>query len=221
MSKQKTLNALAVLQATEDALKLSYESGDPYSFEEHFLKGLGKSLKKVGKEIKKVGKKLVEGIKKVGGVVLLAPLLPMKFAMSKALKSKGVEPPKDLGKLASKFYQVVIQKKTNFEYDYDLEANVENVDPVITPMIITAIVGFIKDLLNKKSQGKELSAEEKEITEAVETQTAELTAAATSDAGITDRSGDATATGGGGGFDFGKFLPIILVAVVLLFALKK
>lgn len=218
MSKKDTLNALAVIQATEDALKSSYEVGDYYLFEEHFLKGLKKLGKKVSKAVKKVGKSIVEGVKKVAGNVALAPLLPFKGAMKKALKKKGIDPPSDLPALASKFYQVVIQKKSNFEYSYDLEEDLQHADPVITPMIITAIVGFIKQILGAKLEGKKLTPEEEEIAGQVEADTKSLTTASTTDEGVTDSSGNAPA---GGGFDFGKFMPFILIGLVLVFALRK
>lgn len=227
MSKKNTLNALAVIQATEDALKSSYEQGDPYAFEEHFLKGLKKAGKKVKNAIKKVGDKIVDKVKKVAGNVLLAPLLPFKGAMKKALKKKGISPPNDLPALASKFYQVVIQKKSNFEYCYELEDDLNHVDPVVTPMIITAIVGFIKQILGAKLEGKKLTAEEQEIAEQVETDTRNLVTEQTTQDGTTAPDGNAPTSGGGGGgifaggFDIGKFLPIILIAVVGLVVLKK
>jgi len=181
MAKKDTLNALAIIQATEDALKSSYEQGDYYLFEEHFLKGLKRLGKKVKETVKKVGGKIVKAVKTVAGNVALAPLLPFKGAMKKALKKKGVEPPKELPELASKFYQLVIQKKSNFEYNYDLEDDIKHADPVITPMIITAIVGFIKQILGAKLEGKKLTPEEEEIAGQVEADAKSLTAAATSD----------------------------------------
>ena len=72
--KQDTINALAVIQATEDAIESSYSAGDPYLFEEHFLKGLKNVGKKLKETVKNVGKKVVDAVKTVTKNALLGPL---------------------------------------------------------------------------------------------------------------------------------------------------
>jgi len=224
-----TLNALAVISATEEAITKSfnYHTGEFENYEAHFGKGLKKFGKKLKKALKNVGKAIVKVAKNTIGNVALAPLLPFVPAMKKGLKKAGSDVPKNLPDLAAKFYQVVIQKKKSFEYDNSLEDKVKSVDPVVTPMIIGAIVSFIKSLLQKKAEGGALTPEEEEIAggaeEAADSLTAEASEQVTQQeqrSGAGDSSGDSGAGGGGMG-DLMKYLPIALIAVVALYFIAK
>jgi|688.fasta_scaffold27357_10 hypothetical protein len=218
-SRAKTLNALAVIAATEEAMNNSfnYSTGCYDNYEAHFGKGLKKLGKKLKKSIKKVGKAIAKIAKNTVGNLALAPLIPFVPAMKKGLKKAGVPIPQNLPDLASKFYQVVIQKKQNFEYDYSLEEQMKHADPVVTPMIIGAIVNFIKGLLKKKAEGMPLTPDEEIITTEVEDSSDQLTGEA---AGQQKNTTNTTTTEGEG-MDIKKMLPIALIALALLYIVSK
>lgn len=118
-------------------------------------KGHTKVFKKVAAVHKKVGKKVIAAHKKVGKAVVkitkklisLPALLPLKPVMAKALKKKGVEPPKDLEKLARKFYDVIVRKKSSFEY---ANPDANHIAPIVA--IIPPIIKFITTIIQKKKK---------------------------------------------------------------------
>lgn len=110
--------------------------------------------------------------------VVLAPLLPFKGLMKKALEKRGYKPSNKLRELAEQFYNHVV--KNNFEgnnYDdvYVSADNYEDEDhaAIAIGAIVSAILAFIKGIKEKGDSGEPLSGTEKAIyqgTQEAETQ---------------------------------------------------
>lgn len=116
--------------------------------------------KKIGKGIAKGAKAVGKAVKKISQVSLLAPLIPLFPVMRKALKSKGLTPPKDPVKLAEMFYKVIVLKRSTF--DPDPFPHYENhVAPIVA--IIPPIINFVKNLIKNKKKGAKLPPEENAI----------------------------------------------------------
>lgn len=112
-----------------------------------------RNRKKIGKGLKKVGK----AIKKVTMVATAAPLIPFKGLMKKALKKKGVNPPKNFPDLIEVFYNNIVKKSSNFEshpfYGKTLERDGYNDDHIIGD-IVKGVLQFIMGLIKKKKEQK-------------------------------------------------------------------
>lgn len=127
---------------------------------------------KVKKAIKKTAKKLAS----VGTRAILAPLLPLRPIMIKALKSKGKAASRStkIDVLARDFYNYVVvpHSKGNFE-EIHFDPDVDHIAGTALTAIASAVVTFIKSLKKKKAEGEPMSSTEKTIvkgTEAVEAQ---------------------------------------------------
>jgi len=122
---------------------------------------LGKFFQKIGKGVKKIAKKAAS--------VPFAPLLPFKLAMKKILKAKGVDTRGDsINEIVQKFYNVIIQKKGNYEvYAY------EHIAPAAIGAIIQAVISFFKGLKKKKESGAPMSKAEEKALDYAEAATSE------------------------------------------------
>ena len=150
-----------------------------------------------------------------GDAAVLAPLLPFKPMMVKALKNKGEQvtittPMKNVVPL---FYKRIVQKQNNIEYN-----EFENLDEATIQQLLSMvapILDFIKSIINKKDSGKELSADEKLIYEDAN-QAADNTVST---------GGSVTATGApslsGNWIKDNKILIFGVLAVVLFLAFRK
>ena len=133
-----------------------------------------RGFKRLGKNLKKGFKKVGGALKKVGQAAALAPLLPLKGVMKKALKKKGVNPPSKLPDLAEAFYNNIV-KKSHYDTAYfgrSLERDGYNDDHIVGS-IVEGIISFIKTLKKKKEEKKkglpvQFSPVEKEIIEGSE-----------------------------------------------------
>lgn len=111
----------------------------------------------VGAMLKKVG----TAVKKGGEAAMLAPALPFKGVMRKALQKRKINPPRKMSELIRSFYENVIKKGNYEEY-------LEHVDPVTIGAIVTAVVNFFKKMKKKKDDGEKVSSEENEFADTVE-----------------------------------------------------
>ena len=133
------------------------------------------------------GEKIKSGIKKAGNVtakdlVKYVALRPFKPMMRIALKKKGISTKgKNLKEVSEMFYTAFLMKgkklETNFEqayYENVYQGGTENF-VVATDILVNTILSFIKNIQQKKKEGKPLTAQEKQIdqsiTEAYKTQT--------------------------------------------------
>jgi len=162
---------------------------------------LGKALRRIGEGISKGVKKLVKETKNIP----FAPLLPFKLAMKRILHEKGVDTSNDITEIAQKFYNVVIQKKSNYEiYSY------EHLAPAAISAIIAAVIDFFKSLKKKKERGEKLTESEEKALELAEKATEEAVSEVKEQAKVEVMSK--------------SYMPIViiaLVAVVLVFFLLK
>lgn len=154
-------------------------------------------------KIKGFKKKLGSVVNKIGKIGVL---LPFKFAMIGALKSKGVNVSKktDLTELSTKFYNVIVRKgKANYE--------VENfaVSASMLAGVVSGIISFFKNLKKRKEAGEELSkSEEIALTKAEEvSRQVDLTTRDFTEEAI--------------GETVMKFLPMALIGGVLLYLIIK
>lgn len=132
----------------------------------------GKKAKRAIKKAERIDAR--EGKTFLGSVASKAvwvPLLPVKAAMVKMLKNKGVSVSKkdNMPKIANLFYNNIV-KKDSFEhehFDYDL-SQVDHVAPVAVGVIISAVLDYFKKSKEKKDQGGELSKTEEIAAKAAE-----------------------------------------------------
>lgn len=121
----------------------------------------GAKVKKITTKIGKITKKIV-----VTSAVapLIAPLIPFFPIMTKALKTKGITPPKAPLDLIKSFYSNVVKKASLEDSIEDIPANLEyleeNVIGAISATIVKNIIEFIKNIKNKKASGQPLSPSE-------------------------------------------------------------
>jgi hypothetical protein len=141
-------------------------------------KNLKATAKKAVKTVKVAGKKVILVNKKLIGALAknapLAPLLPFKPVMLKVLKNKGIKlKDKNLTTVAFEFFKNVAKPASFDSYDDFEQSNIDNYiengfDPVITPAIISAVLKYVKGLIDKKKSGAKLSATEEVIVEQAE-----------------------------------------------------
>lgn len=108
-------------------------------------------------KLKEIGHKIKDKASKAK-LAMLAPFIPVMKAM---LSKRGLNPENSLDDLAHQFYRVIIKGETYVK-------NFENFDPVTISVIVSAIVSFIKGIIEKKKQGKQLSNEEEVVLAASE-----------------------------------------------------
>ena len=135
---------------------------------------------------------------------LILPLVPLKLAMKKILKDRGITPPDNLKELAHVFYDKVVKAhKSTFE-------PIDHIEPVMTlTAIVTAIIKFIKDLKKKKESGQKLDKSEQKILDTTEKLVSE---------------GEETVKGfikDEATFELGKIAPLLILAFVAILLLKK
>jgi hypothetical protein len=108
-------------------------------------------VKKVGKGLKKVAKKVVKISAGLAKAPMLAPLIPLKPMMKKALKKNGFNAPSKTQDLAEAFYNHVIRGQ---HYDMPVLKRDGYQDNLITVEIVGQILKFVKDALGKKKAKK-------------------------------------------------------------------
>ncbi len=134
---------------------------------DHILKKVRKKIKKAaskaGKGIAKAAKATAKGLKKAVKTVakvsvgiakapMLAPIVPLKPMMKKALNKKGFNAPSKTQDLAEAFYNNIVKGRANFDTPH-LEYDGYQ-DNLVTVEIVGAIVKFVKDALSKKKAKK-------------------------------------------------------------------
>ena len=108
-------------------------------------------------KLKEIGNKIKNKASKAK-LAVLAPFIPVMKAM---INKRGLTPESSLDDLAHQFYTVIIKNETYTK-------NFENFDPVTVSVIVSAIVSFIKGIIQKKKEGKQLSNEEEVVLAASE-----------------------------------------------------
>jgi hypothetical protein len=111
-----------------------------------------KVLGKIGKGLKKGIKAVAKVSKGLALAPMLAPIVPLKPMMKKALTKKGFKAPKKTQDLAEAFYNHIIKGKANYdtpELNYDGYQ-----DNFITVEIVGQILKFVKDAIGKKKLKK-------------------------------------------------------------------
>lgn len=118
-----------------------------------------KEKRKVRKETKtRFFDRIKAGIK----APYLLPLFPFFPMMRKALTKRNVKfEYGNLNDIAKKFYFSVVKEKNNF--DSEVLAESMDVDPVTIGMIVTAVIKFIKNVVNKKKNKEVLTENEEQI----------------------------------------------------------
>lgn len=138
--------------------------------------------KKVGTAAKKVISKAKEG----GTIILLKPYAGL---MKRVLKKKGVKAPSNLLDLAKTFFTNVVKVNhfdehnhfggnqsvvMDYENDYsNIDASLDNLDPVTITAIVSAVVKWIKGQMDKKKSNEPLTPVQEQaaiIGEKIETQ---------------------------------------------------
>jgi len=189
-----------------------------------------KLFKKLGGAIKK-GAKFVKKVT-IASIALPA-LIPLAPVMKKALKSKGITPPKGVQKIARLFYENIVQhKNSKFEaVNFDDYAAEDSILPLAA--IVPPIIGFIKDMVNKSKAGHKLNATEKEIADAAQPVIDKVQAAADNTPVDTDKGSnekgmqdtpDADDKGKGmKGFSLSPMVivGVVVAVVVLWFVMRK
>lgn len=142
-----------------------------------------------------------------------ALLVPFKPVMLKALKKKGFDlKGKKISEIATRFKEIVINKKNNFETDvsmFETDAEEQHIIAEAASGIIKGILEFIKGLFKKKEQGAELSETEREIVEGAEK------VSATIDEGKKEVVSDSV------GEIVTKYWWLILIALVAIFLIMR
>ena len=138
-------------------------------------------LKKKGR-LKKVVKRRTK-IKRTVVTAIIAPLLPLRRPMTKALERKGIKTSKmKFVDIVTKFYNEFVSKKNkatstyepiadNFLSDHylndidsdDYNEKSDHLAGVGVGEIVTAVVSFFKKLKDKKAKGEKLMSSEEEI----------------------------------------------------------
>lgn len=137
--------------------------------------GVKKGAKGVAKGVKKA-------IKKVTVAASLAPLLPLKGVMKKALRKKGFPVPKKMEDLAESFYNNIVRKSSNYDGSFgtgELRMNGYDDEHVIGD-IVKAVLEFVRDLIKKRKAKKKgqnvpmteteeiIAAESEQVVKAIE-----------------------------------------------------
>lgn len=128
----------------------------------------------VQRGVKKAGNVL----KSVAGVSVLLPLQPLRPAMMKALKKKGVFVNKKTSLLdvTNRFYNSVVKASGNYDHYADIDTTELPDDhlAVAIPVIVEAIISFFKKSKQKKDAGEKLSPVEEVAAEGTEIATAKI-----------------------------------------------
>jgi hypothetical protein len=172
------------------------------------LRKSGMSRKQARKTVRK--KKIIrKKLKGLASRALLAPLVPLKGVMVRALKNKGIAMSKKtpINTLAKEFYNKVVVKHSggNFE-EVHFDEDLDHVAGATLSAIASAIVTFIKGLKKKKEEGEPLSKTENIVvsgTEAVEQK-------------IQEKAKEEAAKEVGGRILFDRKTQYIIIGVVIL-----
>ena len=119
------------------------------------FKKIGNAFKKIGKFVDKNVKSAIKDVKGAVEMAKYVPLLPFKGSMKKQLRRKGISAPDKIDKLAEKFYSVVIQNNPSFEFDNFERDEYGNLDPVSIGTIVSGIINFFKNIVEKLKKAKE------------------------------------------------------------------
>lgn len=139
------------------------------------IMGLKIKIKKP-KVIKKVATKVKSTAKKVGSIIAdkaqdvpFQPLLPLKPVMMAALKLKGLSTSGSIREVALRFYDNIV-KRNNFDEGslddryptisepvYQNYTDPDNFDPATVTAIVSAIIGYVKKVKEKKAAGEKLT----------------------------------------------------------------
>lgn len=113
--------------------------------------GASLALSKKGRaQIKKGAKKVGKVAKKLVTAASLAPLIPLRGVMSKALVKSGFVAPKKLEDLANAFYSHIVKRSpSNYESRFNEQDNLLPLAALVPP-----IIGFVKDLINGRKKKK-------------------------------------------------------------------
>lgn len=156
----------AGLSTASIALKQAYEMNHLKAF-----KKIGKGIKKTAKGVGKVAGKVAKGVakgakatakaavkvtKKITTAAVLAPLLPLKGVMKKALSKKGFKAPSKMEDLVRAFHDNIMKKSSSYETMHP-----DHFLPIAA--IVPPVIEFVKGLITKKKSGQNLTPVEKVI----------------------------------------------------------
>lgn len=158
--------------------------------------------KKKGKKKKGIFKKIIKGLVIGASLPFLAPLLLLKPAMIKALKTKGHTPAKNFKDLVVQFHSVIIKKEPK---KFDFVDTAVSLVKKIVPFVIT----YFKELKNKKDKGEKLTENEEKTLSAVGEVADKISE------GAQDVKEEKIGEG------VMKYLPLIAIAGILFFVLRK
>jgi hypothetical protein len=169
-----------------------------------------KKIARVGKR-QKFRKKVGTGIKKIAGLSVLGPLMPV---MAAALRKKGVATKKmGLAEMTKQFYNKIVKPQSGNTYEtLDFDPEVDYIDPVTVTALVSAVIGFIKRLKKKKQEGAKLTPTQEKIVEGSDKVIEEIKYE--SEVQGAEKMGRAI-------FMDNKVLILVAVAVVALLLLKK
>lgn len=124
-------------------------------FFKRFGDKLGDGIRGAGKGLKFVGDRWGDGVRGVGkGLAFaaeklaLAPLVPLKGLLKRAIAKKGLKPPKKLKEIAQMFFRVVVKKMNHAD---------ESDHFIPIAFIVPPIISYIKSLLQSKKAGAKLA----------------------------------------------------------------
>ncbi len=133
--------------------------------------------KEIGAKVKKAVKRTIKKAKDVGGVAIL---IPFKALMQKTLRAKGINPSNNLTDLAKQFFQYIVRRNsydevkyltngtgmaidTEFENLHGIDVTRDSVDPVTMTAIISAVVKYVKGVIDKKKKGDPMTPTQKKV----------------------------------------------------------
>ncbi len=136
--------------------------------------GLSKLTTKAGRTEAKKGAKVVGNVLAAG--TILAPVMPLMPMMKRALKKKGVTPPKMPIDVLNAFYKNVVKGGSNYDGHLPnidlLEIESDHLAPAVGA-VVSAVLAFVKLIKKKKNSGETLTKIEETIangTEQIETE---------------------------------------------------
>jgi len=156
---------------------------------------------RIGKLFQNIGKGAKEIIGKVKEGTLFVSLLPFAIPMAVILKTKGVKPDKNIGKLAQQFYNSIILKQSTFE-TYEPE----HLAGALVAEIVKGVIGFFKAMKKKKDSGETLTAAEEKAVDIADKAVEEVITPV-SDSVKEEASKEAKST---------LFIPIIVIAIAVI-----
>lgn len=126
--------------------------------------GANKLVTKKGRqELKKAGKTILKAVKDTTQALSFPVLIPFKVAMKTILKSKGIKPETEIGKLAQQFHDAIVLKRSSYTI-----IEPENVIPVAIGVIVSAVMKYFQSLKAKKEAGETISSAENQALDVAE-----------------------------------------------------